>query len=136
MDRSNTVVAKRHDRVLICPKCKDYLEVALAEDIEVDHCPTCKGLWVDLVEEKELLHITPEVFTIDELRRLRKLYKPLGRIDSAGYVACPVCQQLMQRRNWGSHSGVVVDKCLDHGTWYDINELEKIREYIALGGVE
>ena len=42
----------------------------------------------------------------------------------------------MQRRNWGSYSGVIVDKCGEHGTWYDDKELAKIREYIALGGIE
>jgi Zn-finger nucleic acid-binding protein len=129
-------IARRSNRDLTCPKCRGPLAVALDEDIEVDVCKTCKGVWVDIVEEKVLLKVKPDVFSIDELRRLRKLYQPLGRLDSSGYVPCPICQQLMHRRNWGSHSGVVVDKCADHGTWYDVNELEKIREFISLGGIE
>ncbi len=31
---------------------------------------------------------------------------------------------------------MIVDRCEQHGTWYDVDEVEKIREYIQLGGVE
>lgn len=129
-------IAQRDKRTLFCPKCKQPLIVAFDRDIEVDTCEKCKGIWVDYVGEKQLLHIKLEVFSIDELKRLRKLYKPLGRIETSGYVPCPVCRELMYRRNWGSYSGVIVDKCSEHGTWYDEGELEKIREYVSLGGIE
>lgn len=42
----------------------------------------------------------------------------------------------MHRINWGTHSGVVVDRCEDHGTWFDEGELDKVREFVLLGGVE
>ena len=42
----------------------------------------------------------------------------------------------MNRVNWGRHSGVIVDRCEEHGTWYEPGEVEKIREFVALGGVE
>ncbi len=82
------------------------------------------------------MQIKPEVFTVDELQRLRKLYKPFGIDDPVRLRACPVCKELMYRRNWGEHSGVIVDRCEQHGTWYDEGEVEKIREYIELGGIE
>ena len=99
-------------------------------------CGQCQGLWVKFVDEKSLLRIVPQVFTIDELRRLRKIYQPLGTDDPVRLRACPACKELMYRRNWGGHSGVIVDRCEQHGTWYDAGEVEKIREYIQLGGVE
>lgn len=131
-----TAVAQRSGRILECPKCHHPLKVALQEDVEVDTCERCKGVWVDVFEEKAILQMRPEVFTVDELRRLRKSYKPLGRLEKPRYVPCPICKQLMNRRNWGSHSGVCVDKCGDHGSWFDAGELEKVREFIVLGGVE
>jgi len=94
------------------------------------------SIWVDFVNEKQLLRIKPEVFSIDELKRLHKIYKPLGTVDKSGYVPCPICKELMYRNNWGTHSGVIIDECLTHGTWYDDKELEKIREYVTLGGIE
>jgi Zn-finger nucleic acid-binding protein len=87
-------------------------------------------VWVKLVDEKALMRMTPQVFTIDELRRLRKLYTPLGHDDPVHLRACPVCKALMYRRTWGGHSGVIVDRCEQHGTWYDTGEVEKVREYI------
>ena len=129
-------IAQRNGQTMFCPKCKKPLVVGYDSDIEVDFCEDCHGIWVDYINEKQLLRIKPEVFSIDDLKRLRKLYKPLDLINESGYVPCPICQELMNRRNWGSYSGVLVDKCRDHGTWYDKGELEKIREYVALGGIE
>lgn len=129
-------VAKRLERILLCPRCMVELKVAFHEDIEVDTCLECSGIWVDIIEEKMLLKMLPEVFTIEELHRLRKYYQSFSRIDPVRYIPCPLCKKLMQRKNWGAHSGVIVDTCYEHGTWYDAGELEKIREFIMRGGVE
>ena len=99
-------------------------------------CESCSGVWVDLAEEKLVLEMKPDVFSVDELKFMRKAYEPYSKDDPVRYKECPVCHQLMQRKNWGSHSGVVVDKCYDHGTWYQSGEIEKIQDYIRLGGVE
>lgn len=130
------IYAERVGGVLSCPKCNVSLNVVLKEDVEVDCCQKCQGIWVDLIEEKNFFKLKPEVFTVDELRRLRSLYEPLGRIEEVRYFPCPVCKELMYRKNWGSHSGVIVDKCYKHGTFYDREEVEKIKEYIRLGGIE
>jgi Zn-finger nucleic acid-binding protein len=119
-----------------CPKCATPLTQVLHDDARVDTCSSCRGIWVDHMNERTLLKFKPEVFTIAELRRLRKLYQPLGAIEEVRYVPCPICRKLMQRVNWGSHSGVVVERCGDHGTWYDEGEVEKIRESVSLGGIE
>ena len=50
----------------------------------------------------------PEVFSVDELHKLRKYYQSYGKFETVKYVPCPICDKLMQRKNWGSHSGVVV----------------------------
>lgn len=131
------LVARRENRILNCPKCRSSLKIVLNEDVEVDACEKCEGIWVDLVEEKDFFRLKPEVFTVDELRRLRALYKPLGKIEkNVRYLRCPVCGELMYRKNWGSHSGVIVDKCYRHGVWYDQGEADKIREFISHGGIE
>ncbi len=132
MENSST----RDGKTLKCPRCQTPLQTILAEHIEVDTCPGCLGIWVDWIEEKDLIGMKPEVFSIDELKRLRQQYEPLGRIEEVRYLPCPVCKELMHRKNWGSHSGVIVDKCSEHGSWYDEGELQKIREFVALGGVE
>ena len=121
---------------LSCPNCRGSLQQAPDEGVPIHVCRSCNGLWVDPVDEQALLRMKPQVFSIQELKRLRKLYRPLGKDDPVRLRACPVCHELMYRRNWGGHSGVVVDRCEDHGTWYDQGEVEKVREYIELGGIE
>jgi Zn-finger nucleic acid-binding protein len=119
-----------------CPECHKPLEVVIEDAAPVHACPGCKGAWVGFDSEKSIIEIKPEAFTVDELRRLKKLYQPLGRVEKVKLRACPVCSDLMYRRNWGGHSGVIVDRCEKHGAWYDEGEIEKIREYIKMGGAE
>ena len=123
-------------RSLYCPDCKKPLTLVLKEDIDVHACSSCEGIWVDAGDEKILLHIKPEVFTVEELRNLRKFYTSLGVLEEVRYRKCPVCCILMNRVNWGGLSGVIVDKCAQDGAWYQKGEVEKICEYIALGGIE
>lgn len=128
--------AVRNGKKLACPNCHNNLVTALTDGAEVDACAGCQGVWIDFVDEKSFLNIQPQTFTVDELRRLRKIYEPLGRLDPVKYRKCPVCDDLMYRRNWGGNSGVIVDRCEKHGCWFDPGEAEKVREYIMLGGVE
>ena len=136
MEGSQDTDKPQGDRNLNCPSCRARLMMVLDEGAPVHTCGQCKGVWVELVDEKALLQIKPEAFSVDELKRLRKLYRPFMKDDPVRLRACPECGELMYRRNWGGHSGVVVDRCEQHGTWYDEGEVEKVREYIQLGGIE
>jgi Zn-finger nucleic acid-binding protein len=131
-----TSPAFQNEKKLLCPNCRAELAASSSEGAEIDSCPGCGGIWVDFADEKALLRMQPQVFTVDEIKRLRRVYEPLGKVDAVKYRKCPHCDELMYRRNWGGHSGVIVDRCEKHGHWYDAGEVEKIREYIALGGIE
>jgi Zn-finger nucleic acid-binding protein len=50
------------------------------------------------------------------------------------YRKCPECQGFMQRRNFRKSSGVILDRCHEHGTWLDSDELEQIAGFILSGG--
>jgi Zn-finger nucleic acid-binding protein len=41
----------------------------------------------------------------------------------------------MNRVNFARCSGVVVDVCKGHGTWFDRNELQRIIDFIRGGGL-
>src|SRR3990167_1287054 len=123
-------------RLMDCPACHKVMAVVVDDGVKVDRCADCGVVWVEFEDEKALFAIKPESFTVDELRRLRKKYEPLGRVEQVKFRACPVCKDLMYRKNWGAHSGVVVDRCEKHGTWFDEGEPDKIRDYIRLGGAE
>jgi len=58
---------------------------------------------------------------------------PAGPNDGF-YRQCPECDKLMNRRNFGRRSGVVIDTCKDHGMWFDAQELSGILRWIRAGG--
>jgi Zn-finger nucleic acid-binding protein len=119
-----------------CPKCNVEMTKHLEEEVETDECPKCGGIWVDKVDEKKALMMNPEFFTVDDIYNFRKMYEPVGKVEPIKYYKCPRCNDMMMRKNYKSHSGIIVDKCLKCGIFFDKGELEKAREFIKLGGVE
>lgn len=41
-----------------CPRCNELLHVAHREGIEIDHCPRCRGVWLDRGELEKLVGLT------------------------------------------------------------------------------
>lgn len=52
------------------------------------------------------------------------------------YARCPTCSQPMSRMNFGTRSGIVVDVCRAHGTWFDRGELDAVLDFVREGGIE
>lgn len=64
---------------------------------------------------------------------------PAGTDSAAGarlYRPCAVCGALMNRRNYGRRSGVILDICTEHGIWFDSDELQRLLRWIRDGGEE
>lgn len=121
---------------MICPKCNAEMKILEEAGVETDECLQCGGIWVDYFEQKQVLQMEPSVFTVEDLHNLRKIYQPLGRVEEVKYFKCPRCAKFMWRKNYMHHSGIIVDKCKDHGTFFDKRELEKAIEFIKKGGIE
>jgi Zn-finger nucleic acid-binding protein len=47
---------------------------------------------------------------------------------------CPSCRSTMTRVIFGRRSGVVIDVCAMHGTWFDAGELTKVLTFAANEG--
>jgi hypothetical protein len=43
---------------------------------------------------------------------------------------------MMGRRNFERRSGVIIDRCHEHGTWLDAHELERIAGFVLSGRAE
>jgi Zn-finger nucleic acid-binding protein len=101
----------------------------------VEQCDRCKGLFFDNGELQALLDSTvTTAFEID-FARLQALSAsaPLAQ-EQLCYRSCPVCSKLMNRKNFGARSGVVVDWCGQHGMWLDNGELRRLLEWRQAGG--
>ncbi|HEX2882470.1 MAG TPA: hypothetical protein VHO25_23275, partial [Polyangiaceae bacterium] len=44
-----------------------------------------------------------------------------------------VCNELMNRHNFGKLSGVIVDVCVHHGVWFDDGELAQVLSFCSSG---
>ncbi|HXV76767.1 MAG TPA: zf-TFIIB domain-containing protein [Candidatus Polarisedimenticolaceae bacterium] len=124
-----------------CPVCgsgRTLNSRSLAQDrVTVLECGACAGMWVgrrafELIAEKA----RGVAASADE---------PLAATAAGGgaspaaqhgslYRRCPECNQMMNRRNFGRRSGIVIDSCKDHGIWFDAEELDRILRWIRQGG--
>lgn len=118
-----------------CPRCKIEMHSVRLGGTSVQECERCLGLWVDVAAFEKI--------TTDREQQAAVLgaaspepTRPVQEVDKVRYVPCPECQQLMNRINFARCSGVVVDVCKGHGTWFDRDELSRIVEFIRAGGLD
>ena len=102
---------------------------------ELDRCPSCLGLFLPIGALERLLEQqSGPVLGVDH-RLLQALAEmPRASRGPLRYRRCPSCSELMQRSLQGKRSGVVVDRCRDHGLWLDAGELRQLLEWARAGG--
>jgi len=47
--------------MLLCPTCMVDLHIAKRQDVEIDYCPQCRGVWLDRGELDKIIKRTIEV---------------------------------------------------------------------------
>jgi Zn-finger nucleic acid-binding protein len=123
--------------VLKCPRCRIDMSPITLGTVAMRECEKCLGLWVEVAAFEKIcgdreqqsavlgaaLPLTARQTSSEELKSIR-------------YVPCPQCGQLMNRINFARCSGVIVDVCKGHGTWFDRDELSGIVQFIRGGGLE
>jgi Zn-finger nucleic acid-binding protein len=119
------------DSVLLCPHCREALVAFDQTSGAVLDCGACGGQFVEhpalreLVDRRDL----PVAIGTPPSRRF------VAAASAVKYVPCPVCSSLMNRKNFGGTSGVVVDVCKPHGTWFDLGELPRVLAFVEQGGL-
>lgn len=122
-----------------CPRCLVEMEAVAVGSASLSECARCLGLWVDvdsfeqIVSEREQQSAALGAASIVPKHSSASAGNEPNKVR---YVPCPQCHQLMNRVNFARCSGVVVDVCKGHGTWFDRDELRRIVEFIEGGGLE
>jgi Zn-finger nucleic acid-binding protein len=106
----------------ICPRCQNPLGASQTEGARPSlACPACGGMFLD--------HDTFRAEVGDAIGKHKgasvpaKAPRQSARETSVRYIKCPHCQQIMNRMNFGKTSGIMLDACKAHGTWFDRDEL-------------
>ncbi len=123
---------------LKCPRCKiDMTSVSLAGE-QLRECERCGGVWLDVATFERISTSREEQAAVLGAASPA----PSHEVDPGKdgrmirYSPCPQCGELMNRINFARCSGVIVDVCKGHGTWFDASELREIVEFIRGGGLE
>jgi Zn-finger nucleic acid-binding protein len=116
-----------------CPRCRVALQQIALDKLQWDECPRCSGLWTGIDTLSAICENADEQSAV--LQYTETAPEPEAENVPIRYVPCPVCRKLMNRVNFAAISGVIVDICKPHGTWFDAEELRRIVEFIRTGGL-
>jgi Zn-finger nucleic acid-binding protein len=97
-------------------------------------CASCHGLWVDTATFDRICTDREKQSAV--LGGATELFRPGQSLQPVRYLKCPECMELMHRVNFAKCSGIIVDICRGHGTWFDRDELQHIVQFIRTGGLE
>jgi Zn-finger nucleic acid-binding protein len=140
------------DTELACPACQRGAGMVSrqigTEKIAILECGQCAGFWLGtaaftlLLERAQREALRPGVHPETPREVAARFGLPPGTVAPEAretrsyYRPCPVCRQLMNRRNYGGNSGVIIDQCREDGFWFDADELARILTWVRAGGVE
>ena len=107
-----------------CPACNNLMIVVEHENIELDYCANCSGVWFDegelelLLETMELERTTlslDDILTSPEAESAEKKRK------------CPICGTKMKKATVGHEPEVLIDVCpRGDGLWFDSGEVGQL----------
>lgn len=116
-----------------CPACRVSMLHGTLRDIPLHECAKCFGLWLDAATFERVCR------DAEQQSAVLGSAQPVAGTNTIGpvrYVRCPQCNELMHRMNFARCSGVIVDVCRAHGTWFEMNELHRIVQFIRSGGLD
>jgi Zn-finger nucleic acid-binding protein len=90
------------------------------EGVEIDHCLSCGGIWLDAGEIELLLQDKQMAINLQSQLGERKTMKSEKR-------KCPICLERMEQVDVGESHPVRIGHCRkNHGLWFDRGELQSV----------
>ena len=111
---------------MICPVCRQSMLDIEYNNIELDYCEKCKGVWFDAGELEVLLESEkPDIFIREMLEK--------GEVRCVeDKRKCPLCAQKMKKSTLGQEPEVLVDVCpRAEGIWLDGGEVGQLRKQLG-----
>jgi Zn-finger nucleic acid-binding protein len=89
------------------------------DDVELDFCTRCEGLWFDS-GEIELVAARTGVHS-------KECFSPRSATTNEAKLKCPICNKKMDKRLLGTTEPIIADVCpACDGLWLDKGELEQV----------
>jgi Zn-finger nucleic acid-binding protein len=114
-----------------CPTCIAHAHLVQLGPLTIDLCGICGGVWFDKDELAQL----PGALDEAELREtatavLAKVRLASAAARTAKYLPCPVCNARMPKHNHLQTSGIVVDRCMEHGAWVEQKDVIRLLDLL------
>ena len=112
---------------MACPKCGADMEKVTYQEIKVDRCTRCKGIWFDMLEAEQLktLKGSEDIDTGDP--KLGKVFSKVEKIN------CPVCHTQMIRMVDLDQPHIWYEGCtVCYGLFFDAGEFRDYKEETVL----
>jgi hypothetical protein len=101
-----------------CPVCKNPMVILELNQVEIDYCTSCKGIWLDRGE-------LDLIFSSADKKEIVKSFSVKNDSDEIKR-RCPICKKKMDKVEF-ENTGIIIDRCSDdHGVWFDSGELKSI----------
>ena len=120
-----------------CPRCVTVLHARRVGDVVIDECGACLGVFLDHVAIKRIVVDRAQARAEALLGALPRT--EINALPTAGqkmYLKCPLCSTVMNRKLFAAGSGVIIDVCRTHGTFFDAGELPLIIDFVMNGGLD
>lgn len=106
-----------------CPKCDAVMEEVTFNDITVDRCTQCLGIWFSEAEHKILKQMKGSEIVDSGPPKLGQEY------DAIENVACPACGEVMDRVADNFQPHIHYESCArGHGVFFDAGEYKDFKE--------
>jgi len=107
-----------------CPACRNLMIVVEHEQIELDYCVNCSGVWFDAGELAlllETMQLEGTGISVDSA-----LTSPEAK-SSEKKRRCPICGNKMKKATAGHEPEVLIDACpRGDGLWFDSGEVGQL----------
>lgn len=118
-----------------CPRCDGRFTPVRVGDVELLECGGCGGAWMR-PGPFERVCAERETQAAVMARPLSEARVAAEGPEKVRYLPCPECRKHMNRVNFAKYSGVIMDVCKEHGTFFDRDELRRIVTFIREGGID
>lgn len=110
-----------------CPKCSKVLERITFNDIEVNRCTGCLGLWFDTLAKEDLVEMEGAESIDIGAEQVDSHYNEMRDID------CPVCEQPMIPMVDKDQFHIKYEACAAcYGLFFDAGEFTDLKDYTVV----
>jgi Zn-finger nucleic acid-binding protein len=111
----------------VCPKCDIQLFTLIFQNVELDCCYKCRGVWLDTGEIEAICRNTgamPDDTLLQALEANGEI------VQNRRQYLCPRCDTAMRQATLvcpGENASLVLETCANnHGVWFDDHELQRL----------